>query len=564
MRYILSTLLVLLATVSFAQQVIRGPYLQSPTDSSIVIMWRTDSATTSKVQFGDCPTNLTEIVTDGASVTDHEIKLSGLNPYTKYFYSVGFDAVVLSGGNKQHHFTTHPTPGEVKPVRIWAIGDFGKGSQNQRDVWQAYMGYTDRETDVWLWLGDHAYNDGTDQEYQDKVFSSYYGYDSIFKFMPFYPTAGNHDYNSVSFGRTDPPAQHTGPYYDIVNVPTNGEAGGLASGYELYYSFDYSNIHFITINTELWSTTASYDWVGALSSGAFAGSEMSDWLVQDLQQNDKEWVVVYMHQPPYSKGSHDSDGLIELVMKAVRENYLPILDSFNVDLVIGGHSHVYERSYLIKGHYDVSSTLAPSMLIDSSSGNPNLGEEYVKYLHPDSSKGTVYVVAGNSGSSTTSPDLNHPAMYFSDGGNDIYGSLIIDINGNRLEGKYLRSNGSVLDEFAIVKPDGSAPDTSSRETDCTVGIFESSAHQGKGYLTVYPNPFNKEIIIDITIPTKGMTEVDLYSIDGKHIQNVYEGILNPGNYRYKVDAKQNVKPGVYFIRVKTDDAEYTQKIIKID
>ena len=38
--------------------------------------------------------------------------------------------------------------------------------------------------------------------------------------------------------------------YDIFNFPREGEAGGLASGTEAWYSFDYGNVHFISLNTE--------------------------------------------------------------------------------------------------------------------------------------------------------------------------------------------------------------------------------------------------------------------------------------------------------------------------
>ena len=38
-------------------------------------------------------------------------------------------------------------------------------------------------------------------------------------------------------------------------------------------------------------------------------------------------------------------------MIAMREKVVPILEQYGVDLVLCGHSHVYERSYLINKHY---------------------------------------------------------------------------------------------------------------------------------------------------------------------------------------------------------------------
>ena len=430
------------APSGYAQNVLRGPYLQKPTHESIIVMWRTDVATNSEVKYGDSPNHLNQTVTLNPLVTDHEVQITGLEPFTKYYYSVGRTGLVLEGGNEQHHFVTSPLRGTVQPIKTWAIGDFGKSNNGQRAARDAYINHMNgAHTDVWLWLGDNAYQDGTDQEYQDKVFDPYWGYDTLFRFMPFMPTPGNHDYNSVN--RLADPVNHVGPYYNIVEVPRYAEAGGFASGYELYYSYDYGNAHFISLNSELQAYTFE------------TGSPMEQWLINDLQQNDKEWIIVYWHQPPYSKGSHDSDAFWELFMIKMRENYLPILEQYGVDLVVCGHSHVFERSKLIHGHYGYSFSLTPAMVLDDGSGNFAAGTPYAKTLTgANAGKGTVYVVCGNSGSDNDDGSLNHPIMYFNDNGNDVTGSFLIEIFGNRLDGKYLRFDGQILDEFTIVKPDG--------------------------------------------------------------------------------------------------------------
>jgi hypothetical protein len=60
-------------------------------------------------------------------------------------------------------------------------------------------------------------------------------------------------------------------------------------------------------------------------------------------------------------------------------------------------------------------------------------------------------VCGNSGSKEDAPSLDYPIMQFVDGGLDACGSFVMDIYKNRLDGKYLHMNGSVLDEFTILK-----------------------------------------------------------------------------------------------------------------
>lgn len=53
----------------------------------------------------------------------------------------------------------------------------------------------------------------------------------------------------------------------------------------------------------------------------------------------------------------------------MRENALPILEAGGVDLVLNGHSHSYERSFLIDGHYGFSSSWDPQLhLVDGGDG----------------------------------------------------------------------------------------------------------------------------------------------------------------------------------------------------
>jgi hypothetical protein len=302
---------------------------------------------------------------------------------------------------------------------------------------------------VWIWLGDNVYDDGTDSEYQSKVFGLS-GFSDVFNWLPFYPTPGNHDYNEVwrestffgiPYSNIDL-EDHEGPYYDIVDVPEQAEAGGVPSQLEVFYSFDHGNTHFLSLNSEV------YDFLNT-SDGI---DRMKAWIEQDLLENDKLWTVAYFHQPPYSKGSHDSDGLLELVIKAMRERVVPLLEEFDIDLVVCGHSHVYERSHLIHGHYGNSGSFDPqTMLMDGNGGNLAEGEPYLKDVLPTTPDGTVYVVCGNSGSGNTDGSMDHPVMVSNINGEGVYGSYIMDIYKNRLDGRFLNSDGSIGDHFTILK-----------------------------------------------------------------------------------------------------------------
>ena len=199
MKKFLYLLTFLLPLVLFSQTLTRGPYLQSQTNSSIKVMWRTSDSTNSVVHYGNSTGNLNNTITDSVRTKNHIVKIPNLTAKTKYYYNVGFGTTVLAGGNEQHHFTTAINPNDTSGFKFWVTGDFGGGNDEQIKVRKWFENYIQtNEVSNWLWLGDNVYNDGTDAEYSAKVFDNHYGYDSIFRFLPFYPIPGNHDYNSVN------------------------------------------------------------------------------------------------------------------------------------------------------------------------------------------------------------------------------------------------------------------------------------------------------------------------------------------------------------------------------
>ena len=122
---------------------------------------------------------------------------------------------------------------------------------------------------------------------------------------------------------------------------------------------------------------------------------MMTWLQNDLAATNKKWIIAFWHHPPYTKGSHNSDTETELVQ--MRQNALPMLEAHGVDLVLTGHSHSYERSFLLDGHYGTSSTLTPAMKKDAGSGREDGTGAYEKATPIGGQhEGVVYAVAGSS------------------------------------------------------------------------------------------------------------------------------------------------------------------------
>ncbi|MFN4234504.1 MAG: metallophosphoesterase [Bacteroidia bacterium] len=413
----------------------RGPYLQRANQNGIVIRWRTNVACDSRVIYGTSLNNLNQTAVNTNFTTEHEVLITGLNPNTKYYYTIGTNQNQLITADANTYFKTHPLEGEKGNYRFWVIGDAGTGNNNQRDARNAFYNFNNnKHIDGWLMLGDNAYDGGFDNEYQAGVFENMY--EQVLKNTVLWPAPGNHDYNNnIPF--SGPPA-----YFDIFTLPTNGEAGGVPSGTEKYYSWNFGNVHFISLD--------SYS-VPRSTTGA-----MASWLQADLAANTLPWVIAYWHHPPYTKGSHDSDNPLfyDFELVDMRENIVPILEQYGVDLVLNGHSHCYERSYLIDGHYGNSGSLTQSMIKNNTSGSfptvcPYQKHDMINRAH----KGAVYAVVGCSGKlSDTSNGWPHPVMHSYT--NTQLGSMLIEVNDNRLDAKFITSTGSIYDSFTIVKNAG--------------------------------------------------------------------------------------------------------------
>lgn len=424
----------------------RGPYIQQVSPEEATIVWRTVGESRPKVRFGTRPDRLDREVAAEAVITrvaphladggdlpklhtapdwtwQYEARMEGLEADTAYFYAVFDDGRMLAGGDQEHRLHTYPPSGTAKPLRFWAVGDSGTADANAaavRDAMLAFTGRTQRPLDLYIHVGDMAYGSGKDDEFQRAVFDMYGG---ILSHVVFWAAMGNHE------GHTSKGSQGIGPYYDAYVCPTRGECGGLASGTEAYYAFDYGRVHFIVLD--------SHD----LDRNPAAA--MAAWLKADLEEVNADWIVCFFHHPPYSKGSHDSDTEGQLI--EMRTWIMPILETGGVDLVMTGHSHVYERSMLMDGAY-TTPTIAGGVIFDDGDGDPEEDGAYVKSEGITPHGGTIQVVTGHGGAGTgrrgTMPVMKRLSVE--------HGSTIIDIDGDTLTGHMIDRYG-VRDQFVLHK-----------------------------------------------------------------------------------------------------------------
>ena len=230
------------------------------------------------------------------------------------------------------------------------------------------------------------------------------------------------------------------------------------------------------------------------------------WVKQDHAANTKPWVIAYWHHPPYTLGSHNSDTETELIN--IRQNFIRILERYGVDLILTGHSHDYERSYLLDGYYgNESSFNIGTHAKSSSSGKYDGSANSCPYLPATGANhGTVYVLSGSAGASGgTQSGYPHNAMPWSinDGG-----MTYIEIEGNRLDQKFIRMDGTIWDKFSIMKDVNKTTDlniASGTPTTLTAswpsGTYSWSTGETTRSITVSPSSTTTYTVKDFTTGT---------------------------------------------------------------
>lgn len=392
----------------------RHPYLQKQTQNSVVVKWQTPEKEKGCVLYGQSA--LLQKECEEEATRYHRVELSGLKKATEYLYEVESSSLKID--NSGRRFKTL-NDDENMTQRIWVLGDSGNYNDAQQEVRRAMKSHLEsRDIDTWLMLGDNAYRSGSQKQFNRGLFNAY---PETLKQNALWAVIGNHDARRWAF-------------YDIFEFPVDGEAGGVPSASETYYSFENGNVHFVMMDSETEDLSDE--------------SKMASWLKRDLAANKKLWTVVAFHHPPYSKGSHDSDSYYDSRGRMVnmRENFLPILEKYDVDLVLSGHSHVYERSLLSHKHYGKSETFdaAKHVVQDDL-------YDYKKCNAKVPFGGAIYSVAGSSSENSAGINpfnVKHPMMPFSFFSS---GSLLITVEKEKMNVEFVMRNGEVLDRYTIEK-----------------------------------------------------------------------------------------------------------------
>lgn len=191
---------------------------------------------------------------------------------------------------------------------------------------------------------------------------------------PWMPAAGNHE-NELGNG----PVGY-GAYQTYFAVPDSGSSPELRG---MWYSFTAGSVRVISLNND----DVAFQDGGNFYVHGYSGGEQKRWLATELadarRDPDIDWVVICMHQTAVSTAERANGADL-----GVREEWLPLFDQFQVDLVVCGHEHHYERSHPLRGTENTD-TRTP-IPVDT---RPDV---------IDATRGTVHLVIGGGGTSAPS------------------------------------------------------------------------------------------------------------------------------------------------------------------
>jgi hypothetical protein len=270
------------------------------TPTSARIVWWTNLPTASVVEYG--PGVFSDIATESVLRTQHMMLIGGLTPGATYQYRVG-DGTVASG---TYNFSTAQRPGIS--FAFAAVGDFGGGGPGETEVADRIAADTTQFT---VTVGDNVYPDAQDPDfatfYSDFDTRLFKQYAQVINRQSFWPSNGNKEY----YG--------DGAHWKVFSLPNN----------ERWYSYDWGDAHVLVLDSEQIITP---------------GSPQYEFAEADLAANqEKTWRIAVIHRPPYSSTSNNSSS------QEVQTNLVPLFEQQNVQLVLSGNSHNYERSYPLLG-----------------------------------------------------------------------------------------------------------------------------------------------------------------------------------------------------------------------
>ena len=265
----------------------------------------------------------TAFTDDGSTTYIHEATITGLTPNTKYEYRVGY------GADRRSDWYSLETAG-AKEYDVLIYPDSQSGDYSGWEKIVKDSANRNPKASLYISMGDLV--DNGEQAYQWRTWLD--SIKTLSARIPLAPTLGNHEMYTLDWKMREPRA-----YLSYFDVPNNGNA----TFDRRYYSYDYGDVHYVVLDTQLYESTHedNHD-----THHPDLYDVQVQWLRQDLASNTKKWTVVLMHRDPFQYAFDRPDSSRAVGFNEEGVLFMPIFDEFNVDLVLSAHLHSYRN----RGH----------------------------------------------------------------------------------------------------------------------------------------------------------------------------------------------------------------------
>ena len=295
-RIFMSCFLIVFLIVPVLTQaaITKGPYLIKPGQTSMTVMWESDTSEEAVFQYGpNADMEYSLPVTPLAKKNDlylYQAPLENLKTDIKYFYQIKMSEL------KTRIFRFHTAPPPGRPLDFVAIGDSRTGHEINRSISDMIL---DLDPELVINMGDLVQTGGKFEQWGPHYFEPAA---EVMDHIPLISTLGDHD-TQVDNGEN----------FQYYLRPAS-------SAEKLWFSYDFGPAHFVSL-----------DYRGE------DDPEMMAWFEEDMAASKAEWKFVYLHRPSYNLGGHRTNWGAGRWPALYRKH--------KVDIVFAGHSHMYERFY---------------------------------------------------------------------------------------------------------------------------------------------------------------------------------------------------------------------------
>lgn len=350
-------------------QIVRGPYLEDPTHTTMILRWQTDVPSVGWIEYGPAP-RCNQIMTITTSGMHHKAVLYGLVPNQDFCYRIYVQNSARDGvqepvtGSFRTLFSA-----ERKVVNFLALGATATGAaqtaletdlsvlaapsviedsqraENSAARQEIANLMAQEKSDFVIHTGNLTHS-GLNEDANAEFFTPFA---EVLRKNPLFVAVGPNEYGpdradkeSKSFFRTN-----YSRFHDM----------SWSQGTPKYYFFDTANARFIFLDT---NDAEGAVWAPEIDEK----SKQTQWLETSLSTAGDKWKIVVMHAPAYSTGPNGPN-------EKIAQTWVKLFEDYRVNLVLQGGDADYERTFPIRNGEPVTKRGVTYVTLGTAAATPS-------------------------------------------------------------------------------------------------------------------------------------------------------------------------------------------------